>query len=116
MRRRDDPGTEEARWRVLLWDEWRRRKARCAADLEEARKSGDLTTYRTLLARWRRYYSRPDRGRPQPRDGDARFARILKGIFARNPPTAPHLARISRSILMRGDIGSGRLRSYRPAG
>ena len=55
----------EERWRALLWDEWRRRKAQCAADLEAAKERGDLAAYRRLLAQWRRYYTRPDRG-PRP--------------------------------------------------
>ena len=54
--------------RAELLSEWLRRRARCAADMAEAREAGDFAAYRDLRRQWDRYYAqdydRPDRGPP----------------------------------------------------
>jgi hypothetical protein len=65
MRRKRGNGCERRVvivWREPTWTEllaeWARRREQCRADIEEAKRRGDLTAYRELKRRWACFYAK----------------------------------------------------------
>jgi hypothetical protein len=49
--------TPRERVRAMVLEEWARRRARCAAEMAEAKKRGDFVQYREAKAWWQRFFA-----------------------------------------------------------